>query len=874
MSTSTIKRGLITRGVATKGLIFESEFAVTGELKFNLLGDYDFTPSENATPNALLLSGTISSGSASGAVTFTLDNDAEGRISIASTGNKTFSISTTGVGFNHSTSPSHPFKVRAVDSDGDVITRSGTIVLTDVDNAPTITATDFAGNRNNFHADVLPGVAIAGGNGNELRSISTDKQSIFTLSGSQADDHLLIPDTDGLGAVVTAKRIIPHGGSDNTEFGPTGVETPAAGDATYTAEEKGDTDTDTSTAKTLTSNANLSGSSTVVVQPDVTANNYFSTGFSASSVLESAGGSHIYHYDSNRATNFNTKFAVNYSNGQIAKKAGQTIQHGDTFSVVAQAARFKVWTPADISELQNPGADDESFYSVLYVGSDTTSPAGHSPAMDLTNDTFMLEEVPAAVSKTNAFSVGAGPKITVSSGGGGDSFGNTISGIDNPTINMYVGDTFTITNSAHATKAIYVKTGVVGGTTLGLPTDSSVTNNGSASVVFTPVSKGVYYYVDATDSRNYGIIQVHSRDIRNPFKSGTPVVATNLTAYQGNVISYVSPSEGRLLYVRNVYQDTGNESDAGKISLHTTKSGAEVNSSDSRLDITSTTGGQTQSFVGMILRPVAYRNVTFSVQDTLAPAFTSSATGNLTAGLKADTSSLYNATATDAGTGVSSYSIVANTSGLNLEIGQYGTAGNVTFDGAQTITSGQTYSFTVRATDGAGNSTDLPVTITGTTAATTHFVTQGVRSPVNGIFYYGYSGQEFNASNVATGSISPNVNVSGFSASTKIVACYMNENNYNGNNASGADRYRFYITFTGDHRNNQSKSQIVVTSGSTSQTFTFASASSESYFSNYYTSDGGVTRYTWNFPNPTSGSSIYDVIAAQPGGSNWSITVS
>jgi len=868
---STIRKGTISKGTISTGFAFKSELAVTGELKFNLLGDYGFTPSENVAPSTSLLSGTISSGSASGAVTFTLDDNANGRISIASTGDKTFSISTTGVGFNHSTSPSHTFKVRAVGSDGAIISRTGTIVLTDVDNAPTITATDFAGNRNNFHADVLPGVAIAGGNGNELRSISTDKQSVFTLSGSQADDHLLIPDTDGLGAVVTAKRIIPHGGSDNTEFGPSGVETPAAGDATYTAEEKGDTDTDTSTAKTLTSNANLSGSSTVVIQPDVAANSYFSTGFSASSVLESAGGSHTYHYDSNRATNFNTKFFINYNNGQIARRSGQTIQHGDTFSVVAQAARFKVWTPADISELQNPGADDESFYSILYVGGFTSS-AGHSPAIDLTNDTFMLEEVPVAVSKTNAFSVGSGPKITVSSGGGGDSFGNTISGIDNPTINMYVGDTFTITNSAHATKEIYVKTEVVGGTTLGLPTDSSVTNNGSASVAFTPVSKGVYYYVDATDSRNYGIIQVHSRDIRNPFKTGTPVVATNLTIYQGSVISNVSPTQGRLLYVRNVYQDTGNESDAGKISLHTTKSGAEAN--NSRLDITSTTGGQTQSFVGMILRPVAYRNITFNVQDTIAPSFTSSATTSLIEGLKADTSTLYNAAATDAGTGVSSYSIVANTSGLNLEIGQYQSPGNVTFDGAQTITAGQTYSLTVRATDGAGNSTDQAVTITGTSASTTHFVTHGINSPVNGVHRYGYSGQEYSALSSATGSISPNVNVSGFSASTKIVACYMHESNYNGYNASGADRYRFYITFTGDHRNNSNKNQIVVTSGSTSQTFTFASASTETYSSAYYQSDGGFTRYTWNFSNPTSGNSIWDVIANLSGGSQWSIEVS
>ena len=869
---STIRKGTISKGTISTGFAFKSELAVTGELKFNLLGDYGFTPSENAAPSALLLSGTISSGSASGAVTFTLDDNANGRISIASTGDKTFSISTTGVGFNHSTSPSHPFKVRAVDSDGDVITKSGTITLTDVDNAPTITATNFAGNRNNFHADVLPGVAIAGGNGNELRSISTDKQTVFTLSGSQADDHLLIPDTDGLGAVVTAKRIIPHGGTDNAEFGPSGVETPAAGDATYTAEEKGDTDTDTSTAKTLTSFANLSGQNSLTLEPDVNTSTFPSTGLTASAVLPTATHSHRFNFDPSRLTDFHTKFSVSVLNGAVSRRAGQTLTHNTSLNVVAMAT---LWggVPMDMSFLRSPSSTDEHVYAVVYGGGNTTSPSGHpnDPAggsgscINLTDDSMILEQIPAVASKTNAFSVGAGPKITVGAGGGGDSFGNTISGIDNPTINMYVGDAFTITNSAHATKAIYVKTEVVGGTALGLPTDSSVTDNGTGTVVFTPVSKGIYYYVDATDSRNYGIIQVHSRDIRNPFKSGTPVAVTNVDNNQGNLggMDNVSLTVARLFYVRNKYQHSGNESDAGRISLHTTKAGAEHTSETlDRLDLTSTTSGQTSTHIGIALRPVVYKPYTLNFVDTLAPTFISGTSSTIVAGATSAGTVVYTANATDDGSGVSSYGLTNNTSGLSLSIGS--SSGEVTLTSSATIVANQTYSFDVTATDGAGNAVAQSVTLTGGATGSTHTGTRGIYSGPFPYAGYGYWDAS-HSSATPKGSMNP-VTTSVFSGAT-IRSVHAAHASSEGGNA----RYRLEVTIEGNYTGSGSNpgTDVTITIGGTSQTVTFANADSV-----FHNSGSGYGYTQWKFyqssTEPGSGT-VWGKLKAASNGDNFTV---
>lgn len=866
---STIRKGTISKGTISTGFAFKSELAVTGELKFNLLGDYDFTPSENATPNALLLQGTISSGSSSGAVTFTLDDDAEGRISIASTGNKTFSLATTGVGFNHSTSPSHTFKVRAVDSDGDIITRSGTIVLTDVDNAPTITATDFAGNRNNFHADVLPGVAIAGGNGNELRSISTDKQSVFTLSGSQADDHLLIPDTDGLGAVVTAKRIIPHGGSANTEFGPTGVETPAAGDATYTAEEKGDADTDTSTAKTLTSFHNLSGQNSLTLEPDVNTTGFTGTGLTASAVLPTGTGSPRFMFDPLRLTDFHTKFSVAVLTGGVSRRAGQTLTHNTSINVVAMATRWNA-IPFDMSFLSSPSSTHEHVYAVVYGGGNTTSPSGHpnNPAggsgscVDTSDDSMLLEQIPVAVSKTNAFSVGAGPKITVDAGGGGDSFGNTISGIDNPTINMYVGDTFTITNSAHATKAIYVKTEVVGGTALGLPTDSSVTDNGTGTVVFTPVSKGIYYYVDATDSRNYGIIQVHSRDIRNPFKSGTPVAITNVDNNQGDLggMDNISLTIPLFYYVRNKYQHSGNESDAGRISLHTTKAGAENNTN--RLDITGTTSGQTSTYIGIALRPVTYKPYTLNFVDTIAPTFISGTSSTILVGTASAGTVVYTANATDTGSGVSSYGLTNNTSGLSLSINS--SSGEVSLTSSATIVNNQTYSFDVTATDGAGNTSTRSVTLTGGTASSTHTGTRGIYSGPFPYAGYGYWDAS-HSSATPRGGMNP-VTTSVFSGATirSVHAAHASSE-------LGSNKFRFEITIEGDYTGAGSNpgTDVTITIGGQSQTLTFANATSVTHNSG---SGYGFTIWKFNQSSVEPGSgTVWGKLKAANNGDNFTV---
>lgn len=893
MSTSTIKRGQLTRGVATKGLIFESEFVVTGELKFNLLGDYNFTPSENIGPSTSLLSGTISSGSASGAVTFTLDNDAEGRISIASTGNKTFSISTTGHGFNHSIQTSYPFKVRAVDSAGDIITRSGTINVTDVDNSPTVTSslTDCAYVQG-VHPRTGIGLGTASG---RIRVLTTayGQRSTYSISGARELGTWIVPDVDGEGASVYLNRVTQpeQGGTESAAL--------TASDRTFTVSHKGD-DSTAQTA-TLAAGATISGPTTPLPSFQWELGTTQGISFTIPNVRGNVNIPHqnatndIYYSTDSYANSdaVNDRFQVNGGSSFpfLANKAGSpSLNNGEsyTFNFIGSRGGISLPTSGSGASLSGRSTSDAHTIGSVYTGAGSTTPAGHtsSNSINFTDDNFLLEETPLPKTIKIVPNV-SGQTITFTQNGSDDledTLGRSLSGVNNPTINLYVGDTLNL----HGSDRLDVKFKdkfLNSDDTLNQPvisgTPSAQLSGGSDYHSFTPTSPGTFYYFNKDDWRGYGVIQVHSRDVQNPFSSGTPVALMRWHNTDGAVVRAdgadheIGHSIGLAVYVRNLYEHTGVENDAGRVSFHKTEAGAKASAADvDRIDFTGYSVGQYQNYSGLRLVPLYKMQMPITVADTTGPSFTSPTTGNLTAGLKGDTTTLYNATATDTGTGVSSYSIVANTSGLNLEIGQYQADGNVTFDGAQTIVVGQTYSFTVRATDSAGNSTDQAVTITGTSAASTHTITQGIGNPVFGIFYYGYTGQEFNSSASAIGSINPNNNPSGFAVGTKIVACRMDENNYNNFNASGADRYRFYITFTGDQRNNQSKSQIVVTSGSTSQTFTFASAASESYFSNYYTSDGGITRYTWNLPNPTSGNSIWDVIAAQPGGSSWSITVS
>jgi hypothetical protein len=503
------------------------------------------------------------------------------------------------------------------------------------------------------------------------------------------------------------------------------------------------------------------------------------------------------------------------------------------------AARYKT-VPSDLSFLSSPTSTDESFYAIVYAGGNSASPSGHpnNPAggsgscVDTSDDSMLLEQTPVVVSKTNAFSVGAGPKITVDAGGGGDSFGNTISGIDNPTINMYVGDTFTITNSAHATKAIYVKTEVVGGTALGLPTDSSVTDNGTGTVVFTPVSKGIYYYVDATDSRNYGIIQVHSRDIRNPFKSGTPVAINNVSQLQGSIMTNVSSSQSRLFYVRNKYQHSGNESDAGRITLHGTKAGAENDTG--KLDITATTGGQNNNYVGIVLRPVAFKPYTINVVDTIAPTFTSSATGTVAEGAKSSGTVIYTAQATDDGSGVSSYGLTNNTSGLSLSINS--SSGEVSLTSSATIVANQTYSFDVTATDGAGNTATQSVTLTGATSSSSHNATRGIYSGPFPYAGYGYWDAS-HSSATPKGTMSP-VTTSVFNNSVirSVHAAHASSE-------IGNAQYRFEVTIEGNYTSSNPGTSCSITIGGTSQTLLFANVSSSFHNSS---SGYGYTVFRFN----------------------------
>jgi hypothetical protein len=138
MSTSTIKRGLITRGVATKGLIFESEFAVTGELTSVITSGGSVSVNENVDADTAVYTATARdpNGVTSG-FSFAISTGDSSAFTInSSTGVVTIDASP-----NFEAQPSYSFTVTATKSGQPTATKDVTIAVVNLDEvAPTITS--------------------------------------------------------------------------------------------------------------------------------------------------------------------------------------------------------------------------------------------------------------------------------------------------------------------------------------------------------------------------------------------------------------------------------------------------------------------------------------------------------------------------------------------------------------------------------------------------------------------------------------------------------------------------------------------------------------------------------------------------------------
>ena len=852
------------------------------------VGNYAINVNEDVIPGAILFSGSVTEGNEAGAITFALTDDANGRISIASTGDKTFNLLATGHGFNYEEETSYNITITATDAGSNTTTQAGTITIVDVDETPTLTATATSVS---FVQGVHPrtGSTGLGSVHGRIRQLSTasGERSGYSITGNRALGTWIVPDVDGEGADVYLTRV--------TQSGQTGTESAVVtqGDRTFTVDHKGDA----ATAQTISfpSTNNMSGPSSPLPQVQYElGGNYALTIPNVSgnvTIPFATGGAIRYsnnHYDNSADVNSKWESVVS-SQAQFFARSPASMSHNDTYTfnfAAFETQNLSTNSSTNGGELVDRSTDDAHSLGSIYTGPNATTPAGHSSSnsMNFTDDNFLLEEIPLIKTLSIEPNIN-GQVITFTQNASNDledTFGRSLSGVNNPTINVYVGDTVRFYGSDRVDLAIKAKF-LNSDDTVNQPSTSTSPkgqmSGSSDHFSVTPLEPGTFYYFNRDDWRGYGIIQAHSRDVQNPFSSGTPagLLLWHSTMAQtprvDSTDNQYTTSTALPVYVRNLYEHTLDETDAGRISFHKTEAGAKASAANvDRLDFTGTSGGQHSHASGIRIAPIYKMALPILVSDTTAPNITSPNAGSIATGSLNIGTTIYTATATDTGTGVSSYGISVNTSGISLSINS--STGVVVNTSTTTINNGQTYQFTVTATDGAGNTSSRAVTLTGAAAATTHTITTHAQSPVFGINYYGFSGGEYYPNNVTYGSISPSNNPDGFPSGTKILVCYMNHNNYNNYNSSGADRYRFYITFTGDQRNNSNKQQVVVTSGSTSQTFTFASASTETYSSSYYISDGGWTRYTWNFPNPTSGSSIWDVIANLNNGDQWTIEVS
>jgi len=189
MSTSTIKRGLITRGVATKGLIFESEFAVTGELTSVITSAGSLSVNENIDADTAVYTATARdpNGVTSGfSFAISTGNSSDFTIN-SSTGVVTIDASP-----NFEAQPSYSFTVTATKSGQPTATKNVTIGVNNLDDtAPTITSGATA-----------TAIAENSGAGQVIYTVTADDSSdisggvTFSKSGTD-QSHISIDSTTG-----------------------------------------------------------------------------------------------------------------------------------------------------------------------------------------------------------------------------------------------------------------------------------------------------------------------------------------------------------------------------------------------------------------------------------------------------------------------------------------------------------------------------------------------------------------------------------------------------------------------------------------------------------------------------------------------------
>jgi hypothetical protein len=810
------------------------------------VGNYAINVNEDVIPGAILFSGSVTEGNEAGAITFALTDDANGRISIASTGDKTFNLLATGYGFNYEEETSYNITITATDAGNNTTTQAGTITIVDVDETPTLTsAATSVSYIQGIHPRTGPGGV--GSLYGRIRQLSTasGERSAYSITGNRALGTWIVPDVDGEGADVYLTRV--------TQFGSTGTESAIVtqGDRTFTVDHKGDA----ATASTVTfpSGNSITGPSSPLPQiqyelggsyaqtiPNVSGN--VNIPYATSSAIRYSNN----HYDNSADVNSKWDSVVS-SLPQFYATTPASMSHNDTYTfnfVAFESQNLDTNSSTNGGELVDRSTDDAHSLGSIYTGPNATTPAGHSSSnsMNFTDDNFLLEEIPLIKTLYVEPNVN-GQVITFTQNASNDledTFGRSLSGVNNPTINVYVGDTVRFYGSDRSNIAIKNKF-LNSDDTSNQPTTSTSPKgqmSGSSDYFsLTPTEPGTFYYFNRDDWRGYGIIQAHSRDVQNPFSSGTPAglllwhTTMGQTPRVDSSDNAYSTSSALPVYVRNLYEHTLDETDAGRISFHKTEAGAKASAANvDRLDFTGVSGGQYSHASGIRIAPIYKMALPILVTDTQAPNITSSSAGNISAGPLNNYTTIYTATATDTGSGVSSYAITSNTSGISLSINS--STGAVVNTAATTINAGQTYQFTFSATDGAGNTSYRSVTLTGIQTSTTHTISKGTYQPPAAVTYWGAFVPKNTAYTTGNATVSPGSPAGPFGTGNEIREVSANYNGY----TSGAGRHYFQFAVEGDYTNTNPGNSNPGTSvefsiGGVSQTLTFASADSVVYLS-------------------------------------------
>ena len=851
------------------------------------VGNYTINANEDVVPGAILLSGSVTEGNEAGAITFALTDNANGRISIASTGDKTFNLLATGYGFNYEEETSYTFTITATDAGSNTTTQAGTITIVDVDETPTLTA---AAASVSYVQGVHPrtGSTGLGSVHGRIRQLSTasGERSGYSITGNRALGTWIVPDVDGEGADVYLTRV--------TQFGQTGTEsaTVASSDRTFTVDHKGDA----ATAQTVSfpSSDNISGPSTPLPQVQyelggsyaATINNVsgnVSIPFATSSAIRYSNN----HYDNSADVNSKWDTVVSSVPQFFRKTSGPAMNHNDTYTLNFAAFELQNLS-TNIStnggELVDRSTNDAHSLGSIYTGPNATTPAGHtsSNSMNFTDDNFLLEEIPLPKTLSIEPNVN-GQVVTFTQNASNDledTFGRSLSGVNNPTINLYVGDTVRFYSSDRLNLKIKNK---FLNSDDGVNQPSNTTSpkgqmsGGSDHFSLTPTEPGTFYYFNKDDWRGYGIIQAHSRDVQNPFSSGTPAglllwhTTMNQTPRVDSADNAYTTTSALPVYVRNLYEHTLDESDAGRISFHKTEAGAKASAANvDRLDFTGVSGGQHSHASGIRIAPIYKMAQPILVQDTSAPSFTSSSTGTISSGPLNIGTNIYTATATDTGTGVSSYAITSNTSGISLSINS--ATGVVVNISAVTINAGQTYQFTVTATDGVGNTSGRAVTLTGAAATTTHTISKGTYQPPANVTYWGSFLPRNITYTVGNATCSPTQPAGPFGTGNEIREVSADFNGFT--NTAGRHYMKFAVE--GDYTNTNPGNSNPGTSvefsiGGVSQTFTFASANTVLYLSN---TGQLYTYWQWNLGSTEpAATTVWGRIKAAANNSTFTIDV-